>query len=76
MNIPLARSDITEREIKAVVEVLKTSPLGAKLKEFEHAIAEYTGVRYAIAMNSGTSALHLIIRALGIGEGIRRYCEE
>lgn len=71
MNIPLARPDITEAEIEAVVEVLKTShlALGPRLKEFEGAIAEYAGVRHAVAVNSGTSALHLIVRALGIGEG-------
>jgi len=51
--------------------ILKSSHLvlGPRLKEFEGAIAEYAGVRYAVAVNSGTSALHLIIRALGIGEG-------
>jgi perosamine synthetase len=71
VKIPLARPDITEAEIEAVVEVLKTSylALGPKLKEFEGVIAEYAGIRYAVAVNSGTSALHLIIRALGIGEG-------
>jgi len=71
IDISLARPDITEAEIEAVVRVLKTShlALGPKLKEFEDAIAEYSGVRYAVAVNSGTSALHLIIRALGIGEG-------
>ena len=71
MNIPLARPDITEKEIEAVVGVLKTSylALGPKLKEFEGAIAGYAGVRHAVAANSGTSALHLIIRSLGIGEG-------
>jgi len=71
MNIPLARPDITEKEIEAVVAVLRTPhlALGPKLKEFEDAIAEYSGVRYVVAVNSGTSALHLIIRALGIGAG-------
>jgi perosamine synthetase len=71
MNTSLARPDIAEAKIQAVVEVLKTAylALGPKLKEFEGAIAEYAGVRYAVAVNSGTSALHLIIRALGIGEG-------
>ena len=71
MEIPLARPDITDVEIKAVVEVLRTShlALGPKLKEFENAIADYAGVRHAVAVNSGTSALHLIVRALGIGEG-------
>ncbi|HID55730.1 TPA: aminotransferase class I/II-fold pyridoxal phosphate-dependent enzyme, partial [Candidatus Poribacteria bacterium] len=71
MEIPLARPDITEREIEAVVKVLQTPnlSLGPKLAEFEERIADYAGVRYAVAVNSGTSALHLIIKALGIGEG-------
>ncbi len=71
MEIPLARPDITQVEIRTVIEVLQGShlALGPKLKEFEEKIAEYAGVRYAVATNSGTSALHLIIRALGIGEG-------
>lgn len=70
-EIPLARPDITEREIEAVCSVLRTFrlSLGPKLEEFEGKIAEYAGVRRAIAVNSGTSALHLIIRALGIKDG-------
>ena len=71
MNIPLARPDITEKEIEAVVQVLKTPhlSLGPKLPEFEGKLAQYAGVRHAIAVNSGTSALHLIIRSMGIDEG-------
>jgi len=71
MKIPLARPDITKREIEAVVEILRTPQLslGPKLEEFEKKFAEYTGVNHAVAVNSGTSALHLIIRALGIGPG-------
>lgn len=71
MEIPLARPDITEREIQAVVSVLRTPQLslGPKLQEFEQKIASYAGVRYAVAVNSGTSALHLIVRALGLTEG-------
>lgn len=71
MEIPLARPDITEHEIQAVVSVLRTPQLslGPKLQEFEQKIASYAGVRYAVAVNSGTSALHLIIRALEIKEG-------
>ena len=70
MKVPLARPDITEHEIEAVVQVLKTPylSLGPKLEEFERRTAEYVGVRYAVAANSGTSALHLIIKALGIGD--------
>jgi perosamine synthetase len=71
VHIPLAQPDITEKEIKAVLQVLKTPylSLGPKLPEFERKLAQYAGVRYAVAVNSGTSALHLIIRALGIGAG-------
>jgi len=70
MRIPLARPDITEAEIEAVLGVLGTPQLalGPRLKAFEERIAEYAGVNYAVATNSGTSALHLIVRALGIGE--------
>lgn len=68
MKIPLSQPDITDLERKAVLEVLETPclSLGAKLLELEKEIARYVGRRYAIAVNSGTAALHLIIRALGI----------
>lgn len=71
MNIPLSNPDITEKEIDAVVSVLKTPSLslGPKLPEFEKNFASYIGVKNASAVNSGTSGLHLCIRALGIGEG-------
>jgi len=69
--IPLSAPDITEAERKAVQEVLATATLslGPKQKEFEEKVAQYVGRKYAIAVNSGTAALHLIVRALGIGEG-------
>lgn len=70
-KVPLSKPDITERERSAVLEVLKTSSLslGKKYVEFEKIIARFAGVKYAIAVSSGTGGLHLIIRALGIGEG-------
>lgn len=70
-RIPLSRPDITNIEKKAVEDVLKTSSLslGKKYIEFEKAIAKFAGVKYAVAVNSGTSGLHLIILALGIKEG-------
>ncbi|MEK7658884.1 MAG: DegT/DnrJ/EryC1/StrS family aminotransferase [Patescibacteria group bacterium] len=69
--IPLSKPDITDKEKKAVLGVLKTSclSLGKKYKEFEKIMAEFAGVKYAVAVNSGTSGLHLIIRAMGINEG-------
>ncbi len=70
-NINLASPDISDKEIKAVVSVLRgiQLSLGPKLSEFENKFAKYIGCKYAVAVNSGTSALHLIIRNLGIGKG-------
>lgn len=71
MRIPLSAPDITETDIQAVVSVLRTPnlSLGPKLEEFERSVADYIGIGNAIAVSSGTSGLHLCIRALGIGEG-------
>lgn len=71
MRIPLSAPDITDVEIQAVVQVLRTSQLslGPKLKEFERAVADYAGAPYAVAVNSGTSGLHLSLRALGTKAG-------
>lgn len=71
MKIPLARPDITEREIEEVVKVMKSNILsnGKRLERFEEGICDYIGVKNAVAVNSGTSALHLLVRALGIKEG-------
>jgi perosamine synthetase len=71
MQVHLARPDITDKEIEIVNEVIRCPilALGPKLKEFEQAIADYVGVKHAIAVNSGTSGLHLLIRAFGIGDG-------
>lgn len=62
---------IDEREIEAVTEVLKSGwlGLGPKVAEFEQKFAEYVGAEHAVAMNSGTAALHLALLALGIGPG-------
>jgi len=69
--IPLSSQDITEAEIKAVVAVLRSDRLsiGPRIEAFEAAIAARCGRKYGIGVNSGTSGLHLCIRALGIGEG-------
>ena len=71
MKVPLSKPWITEDDIKAVEEVLRTPhlSLGPKLPEFEKALAKVANRKYSVAVNSGTSALHLIIRALGISEG-------
>ncbi|MCC7293781.1 MAG: DegT/DnrJ/EryC1/StrS family aminotransferase [Phycisphaerales bacterium] len=69
MDIPLARPNISQAEIDAVVAVLRTPnlSLGPKVVEFERAFAQRVGVREAIAVSSGTAALHILIRALGLG---------
>ncbi len=69
MKIPLSQPDLTGLERRAVLDVLESNflSLGPKLSEFERAMAKYIGVKHAIAVNSGTSGLHLIVRALGIG---------
>jgi len=71
MRISLSAPDITEAEINAVVEVLRSPrlSLGPKLVEFEKNIAEYARAKHAVAVNSGTSGLHLCVRALGLKEG-------
>jgi perosamine synthetase len=71
MKIPLSAPDITESEIAAVVEVLRSPrlSLGPKLEEFECAVAEYAGAKHAVAVNSGTSGLHLCVRAVGLKAG-------
>jgi len=70
MEIPLSGPDITDLEIQAVLNVLKTPylSLGPKLPEFEKKIAEYAGVKHAVVVSSGTAALHLIVRSLGLGK--------
>ena len=71
MKIPLSSPDIVEKDIEAVVGVMKTRYLsiGPKVAEFEKRMSNFTGTKYAVAVNSGTSALHLIIRGMEIGEG-------
>jgi perosamine synthetase len=71
MNIPLSSPDLTDEERACVLDVLnsRTLSLGPRLPAFEKTIADLTGSRYAVAVNSGTSALHLCVKAAGIGEG-------
>src|SRR5271155_4656871 len=69
MRIPLSQPVIGEREIERVIGVLRSGKLslGPVVEEFETRFAAYVGTRYAVATNSGTSALHLCVKALGIG---------
>ncbi len=69
--LPYGRQTISEDDIAAVVDVLSSAWLttGPAVEKFEESIAEYTGVRYAVAVSSGTAALHATMHALGIGPG-------
>jgi perosamine synthetase len=71
LRIPLAKPEITDADRESVMEVLRTPQLsmGPKLREFEEAICDYTSSKYAVAVNSGTSALHLAVRALKLERG-------
>jgi perosamine synthetase len=71
LSIPLAKPDIGPDEINGVIRVLESDrlALGSHVTEFEQRLAEYVGVEFAVAVNSGTSALHLVMCALGIGPG-------
>jgi UDP-4-amino-4,6-dideoxy-N-acetyl-beta-L-altrosamine transaminase len=69
--IPYGRQEITDADIRAVVEVLESDFLtqGPVVPRFEEAVSSYCGVRYALAANSATSALHMACLALGLGPG-------
>jgi UDP-4-amino-4,6-dideoxy-N-acetyl-beta-L-altrosamine transaminase len=70
-NIPYGRQNITDEDIQAVVEVLRSDYLtqGPQIAAFEAAFASYVGSEYAVAVANGTAALHLCTLALGVKEG-------
>ena len=69
--INLSSQDITQAEIDAVVEVMRSDRLsiGPKLEAFEAALARRVGRKFGIGVNSGTSGLHLCVKAMDIGPG-------
>jgi perosamine synthetase len=69
--LPFHLPMIQEEEIAAVVQVLRSGWLttGTKVKEFEKQFSQLVGANYAVAVNSGTAALHLALEAIGIQEG-------
>jgi len=70
-QISMSLPELDETDIQAVVRVLRSNrlALGPQTAEFERSIADYVDVGYAVAVSSGTAALHLIVKALGIGSG-------
>lgn len=75
MLIPYARQDINEQDIQEVVAVLQSPWLtqGPAVQRFEQAVADYCGAKYAVAVNSATSALHIACLAAGLGPGDRMW---
>ncbi|GBC92253.1 UDP-4-amino-4-deoxy-L-arabinose--oxoglutarate aminotransferase [bacterium HR15] len=69
--LPYALPSIDEAEEQAVLEVLRSGWLttGPKVRQFEQEFAAYTGAPYAVAVNSCTAAMHLVLAAWGIGPG-------
>ena len=66
--IPMSEPDITEKELEAVQEVLRTPTLalGPRLTRFEHDLATYLGARHGVGVSSGTAGLHLCMLAAGV----------
>jgi perosamine synthetase len=71
MMISIAKPYLGEAEIEAVTAVLRSGVIaeGPRVAQFEQAFAEYVGVGHAVALNSGTAALHVALMAHGIGKG-------
>ncbi|MDB6118480.1 MAG: pseC [Verrucomicrobiaceae bacterium] len=72
MNVlPYGRQSISEQDIAAVVEVLRSDFLtqGPAIGRFESAVNDWCGSRHGVAISNGTAALHLAVKALGVGHG-------
>lgn len=70
-NIPYGRQHVTDEDIAAVVDILKSDYLtqGPNISEFETKFADYVGSKYAVAVSNGTVALHIAAIALGVQAG-------
>ena len=71
MLVPFSPPDITEKEINAVTNVLRSGWIttGSVTKEFENKIAEYVHTNKAVCLNSATACMELTLRLLGVGPG-------
>ncbi len=71
MHILMSKPSMTEAELLAVKEILDSGWLGegASSEKFENKIADFTGAPYVVGVNTGTSALHLILVEMGVGPG-------
>ncbi len=71
LNVPIARTSLTEAEIESVLGPLRSGWLvqGPKVREFEEKWSAFTGAKHSIAVTSCTTGLHLSLAALGFGPG-------
>jgi len=71
MTIPYGHQNINQQDIQAVIKALRSDWLtqGPTVERFEQALCRYTGAKYAVAVSSGTAALHLAISALKLPAG-------
>ncbi|MHC5936953.1 UDP-4-amino-4,6-dideoxy-N-acetyl-beta-L-altrosamine transaminase [Nostoc sp.] len=69
--IPYGRQDISQQDIDAVIEVLRSDWItqGPAIERFEQAVANYCGAKYAVAVSSATAGLHIACLAAGLGQG-------
>src|SRR5438105_6927975 len=70
-SIPFHRASLGEEEVQAVAEVIRSGwlTMGTKTLEFEKQFARYVGAQHAVAVCSGTAALHLALDAIGLQPG-------
>jgi len=68
VKIPIAKPDIGNEEIEAVVKAMKSGWItqGKKVEEFEKSFANYCGAKYGIATSSGTTAIHTALASIGV----------
>lgn len=76
MNIPFSPPDITEEEIEAVAEVMRSGWIttGPKTKELERKMAEFTHTNRGVCLNSATSCMEMALRLFEIGPGDEVLC--
>lgn len=70
-KIPYGLHKLDEKDIEAVVNILKNGPItqGQTVEDFGQALADFAGAKYGVAVSNGTAALHISVASLGIGPG-------
>ena len=69
--MPLTDIQMTDEDVEAVLDCLRSGwlTMGPRVQAFERRFAQYVGVEHAVAVSSGTAALHLAALAVGVGSG-------